>query len=146
MSYPINIAYDTLLYIRTSQHATHCLDLCFSTHLTHTTLTFHALMKHMLASHHKHWYTQKQLSRQILGKHQLMPIYISKKLILCPLQSRRAPVQYYINMQQVVGMSSHRAHTTIVFINNHRITIPYPYTVCVKKWKAAQILMQTLNH
>ncbi|MDO5374938.1 MAG: hypothetical protein Q4F01_01910 [Staphylococcus rostri] len=145
MQFPVTHIFESLLYIRTSQVTGQCLDLCFINHQTHTVLTFQALMKHILASHHKHWYTQKQLAYQALGQHHLTPIFISPKLILCPLQSRRAPIQYFINMQQVIGMSSHKAHTTIIFNSNQRIIVPFPYTFCVKKWKAAQILMQTLN-
>ncbi|MCS4485289.1 hypothetical protein [Staphylococcus americanisciuri] len=145
MTQNLHICYDSLLYIRTSQQLGHCLELHFTTHLTHTTLTFDALVKHILTSHRKSWHTQKQLSSQLLGKQYLTPVYISPKLILCPLQSRRATIQYFINMQQVIGMASQKNGTTIIFTHNRQLNVPYPFTICVKKWKAAQFLMQALD-
>ncbi|AVQ33317.1 hypothetical protein C7J88_03540 [Staphylococcus muscae] len=137
-----NIAFESLLFIKTSHQIDQRLELYFLTHKTHTTLTLSKLMKHILKSHHKHSYTQKELTHQHLGIHHLTPIYISPQLILCPLQSHRAPIQYIINMSHVIGMSSQKSDTIIVFKQNHRITVPYPLTVCLKQWKAAQILSQ----
>ncbi|UXR73186.1 hypothetical protein MUA48_07135 [Staphylococcus sp. IVB6238] len=137
-----NMAFESLLYIKTSQHSNQNLDLYFLTHQTHTSITLSKLIKHILKSHNKHGYTQKELIHQHLGTHHLTPIYISPRLILCPLQSHRAPIQYIINMPRVVGMTSQQSETIIVFKHNHRITVPYPIAVCLKQWKAAQILSQ----
>ncbi|MEM5614217.1 competence protein ComK [Staphylococcus pseudintermedius] len=71
--------------------------------------------------------TQQKIASETLKVHQMIPIFLSKSLILCPLQSQRAAIQYYINVTHVIAASSHQQNTRIHFNNNLSLIVPMPF-------------------
>ncbi|QLK86309.1 competence protein ComK [Staphylococcus sp. 17KM0847] len=146
MSHYLHGAFESLMYIKSSNKPNYRFDIHCTTHHYSIHLTLSDILQHILNAHHKHLKTQQQYAYELLNTYHLVPIYVTSQLVLCPLQSRRASLQYYINMSQVVGMSSQNTDTIIFFPHNESLIVPYPFLFCVKKWKSAQTLIHLMEN
>ncbi|SUK12810.1 comK family protein [Staphylococcus agnetis] len=136
--------FNTLLYFETSCAMTHQLNIQFKHFNLHSSLTMTAFLTSLLQNHHKHYSTQLKLSSEMLNIGQFIPIFITPELILCPLFAKRSTYQVYINMTQVIGMSSIQERTRIIFNNNQHLVVEQSITFCSKKWKESLFLGQLI--
>lgn len=145
MNQPHQNAYNELLYLKTSENIQYQTNIFFRQfHLT-SKLTLKNVLKQILYVYQKDFHTQQLLAREMIHMNHLIPLYISPSIVLSPLQSRRAPIQYYINMSHVIGLTSHKNSTFIHFKNNHTLNVPISFTICLKKWKDAHLLSSLLS-
>ncbi|REH95230.1 hypothetical protein DOS67_07590 [Staphylococcus felis] len=135
-----NNIYENLLYIKTSESHTHRNTLQFYHYHMHSNLSIKDLLKQILLTYQKDLLTQQRIASELVQTHHLIPIFASKSIILCPLQSNRAPVQYFINMNHVISITSLKDKTKFHFKMNHTLIVPIPFTLCLNKWKAAHAL------
>ncbi|MBI5975693.1 competence protein ComK [Staphylococcus canis] len=132
--------FENLLYIKTSEHIESKYLLQFDYYQIHTQMTIKNLLKQILNQYHKELLSQQHLASELIQTHHLVPIFVTDSIILTPLQSGRASLQYYINMYQVVSITSLKTHTKFHFKSNQSLIVPIPYTTCVSKWKSAHHL------
>ena len=70
--------------------------------------------------------------------------FITPQITLFPLKARRAPLQYYINANAIVGIKSNNDQTTIYFENATYIIVDASYTFVYKKWQESITLSHLL--
>jgi len=100
--------------------------------------TVHYLLDtYRLSLHH-----QIKEAKQILKIRKMVPIFINSHITLFPLKAKRAPLQYYINANAIVGIKSHNNKSIIYFENATFIIVDVPYTFVYKKWQESI----TLSH
>lgn len=87
---------------------------------------------------------QTKQAKQILKIRKMVPIFITPQITLFPLKARRAPLQYYINANAIVGIKSNNDQTTIYFENATYIIVDAPYTFVYKKWQESITLSHLL--
>src|SRR5699024_788466 len=87
---------------------------------------------------------QTKQAKQILKIRKMVPIFITPQITLFPLKARRAPLQYYINANAIIGIKSNNDQTTIYFENATFILIDSHYTYLYKKWQVSITLSHIL--
>ena len=65
----------------------------------------------------------------------VIPIYINEETILFPVTQKRAPIKYFINARNIIGIHSSIHTTMIVFEDGTTIELNIPYTLVTKKWQ-----------
>ena len=114
-----------LLYIQTLEGSTIQTKCCFKTY--DMILPFHI----------------KKIVIYYLDK--LVPIYISKDVILFPIKHQRAPIQIYFNAQRIIGLTSSQNKTIITFDNSAQCVVDEPYILVYKKWQESILLAYLIN-
>ncbi|ARJ51952.1 hypothetical protein CD134_04530 [Staphylococcus lutrae] len=131
---------ENILFIKTAQQLNYRTFIQYSTYNQRSQLNLKQYLNHLAYRFHKEIRTQKKQARALLNVSKMVPIFMDLTLILCPLLSQRAPIQYYINMAQVVAASSQRNETCIHFKNNTTLVVPIPLHQFVSQWKDAHML------
>ncbi|MGX8004175.1 competence protein ComK [Staphylococcus hominis] len=91
-------------------------------------------------------YTQQlKLAKRLLSINKLVPIYISKDVILFPIKHQRAPIQIYFNAQRIIGLTSSQNKTIITFDNSAQCVVDEPYILVYKKWQESILLAYLIN-
>ena len=75
------------------------------------------------------------LSKNILNIKKFIPIYINEETILFPVTQKRAPIKYFINARNIIGIHSSIHTTMIVFEDGTTIELNILYTLVTKKWQ-----------
>ncbi|MEJ7540434.1 competence protein ComK [Staphylococcus intermedius] len=132
--------YESILYIKSSETVDYQLVIQHLTHQQTSQMSMKQFIEQLAYQFQRDVRTQQKIASEILKVHQMVPIFLSKSLILCPLQSQRATMQYYINITQVIAVSSHKQNTRIHFYNNLSLIVPMPINQFVRKWKDAYLL------
>ncbi|EGQ3460648.1 hypothetical protein FXV92_09015 [Staphylococcus pseudintermedius] len=132
--------YENILYIKSSESIGHQLVIQHLTHEQRSQMSMKQYIDQLAYQFQRDVRTQQKIASETLKVHQMIPIFLSKSLILCPLQSQRAPIQYYINVTHVIAASSHQQNTRIHFNNNLSLIVPMPLNQFVRKWKDAYLL------
>lgn len=124
-----------LLYFKTyitSQIYTACH---FSNYYVLYPTTMDKALNYIFEIQHLSLNLQIKQAKQTLKIRKFLPLYINNELILFPLNSKRAPIQYYINAMAIIGLKSLQYNTIIYFENNTCIEVKVPYTFVYKKWQ-----------
>ncbi|WP_086427487.1 competence protein ComK [Staphylococcus cornubiensis] len=137
--------YENILYVKSSESLEYELVIQHLTHKQHSHLSMKQYIEQLAFQFQKNVRTQQKIASSALNVHQMIPIFLSKSLILCPLQSQRATIQYYINITQVIAASSHQQATRIHFNNNLSLIVPIPLNQFVRKWKDAYLLTALMS-
>ncbi|EGQ4469964.1 hypothetical protein DMN14_09520 [Staphylococcus pseudintermedius] len=132
--------YENILYIKSSESIGHQLVIQHLTHEQRSQMSMKQYIDQLAYQFQRDVRTQQKIASETLKVHQMIPIFLSKSLILCPLQSQRASIQYYINVTHVIAASSHQQNTRIHFNNNLSLIVPMPLNQFVRKWKDAYLL------
>ncbi|EKI4485107.1 competence protein ComK [Staphylococcus pseudintermedius] len=132
--------YENILYIKSSESIGHQLVIQHLTHEQRSQMSMKQYIDQLAYQFQRDVRTQQKIASETLKVHQMIPIFLSKSLILCPLQSQRAVIQYYINVTHVIAASSHQQNTRIHFNNNLSLIVPMPLNQFVRKWKDAYLL------
>ncbi len=140
----IQYAHETMLYFKTSENIEYPLLIKYVSHTHHSKQSLPRFLNDLALTSQKELRTQKNLSIQLLNTYHLSPFYLNTKLILCPMQPQRAPVQIYINMVQVIAASSYFEQTKVHFEHNITLIVPIPLIQFIKKWKDAMMLSKLL--
>ncbi|NJI00876.1 hypothetical protein GLV88_10380 [Staphylococcus hyicus] len=136
--------FNSLLYVETPLVMTHELNIQFRYFNIHSSMSLTSFLNTLVKSHHKHLNTQIALASNMLNIGQFIPIYISPELIICPLFPKRSTYQVYINMTEVIGLTSMKNRTRIHFKQNHQFIADVSITFCLKKWKECLLLRQLM--
>ncbi|MCE5606824.1 competence protein ComK [Staphylococcus pseudintermedius] len=132
--------YENILYIKSSESIGHQLVIQHLTHEQRSQMSMKQYIDQLAYQFQRDVRTQQKIASETLKVYQMIPIFLSKSLILCPLQSQRATIQYYINVTHVIAASSHQQNTRIHFNNNLSLIVPMPLNQFVRKWKDAYLL------
>ncbi|EGQ1313419.1 competence protein ComK [Staphylococcus pseudintermedius] len=132
--------YENILYIKSSESIGHQLVIQHLTHEQRSQMSMKQYIDQLAYQFQRDVRTQQKIASETLKVHQMIPIFLNKSLILCPLQSQRAAIQYYINVTHVIAASSHQQNTRIHFNNNLSLIVPMPLNQFVRKWKDAYLL------
>ncbi|MDT0815054.1 competence protein ComK [Staphylococcus pseudintermedius] len=132
--------YENILYIKSSESIGHQLVIQHLTHEQRSQMSMKQYIDQLAYQFQRDVRTQQKIASETLKVHQMIPIFLSKSLILCPLQSQRSAIQYYINVTHVIAASSHQQNTRIHFNNNLSLIVPMPLNQFVRKWKDAYLL------
>ncbi|EJO7116063.1 competence protein ComK [Staphylococcus pseudintermedius] len=132
--------YENILYIKSSESIGHQLVIQHLTHEQRSQMSMKQYIDQLAYQFQRDVRTQQKIASETLKVHQMIPIFLSKSLILCPLQSQRAAIQYYINVTHVIAASSHQQNRRIHFNNNLSLIVPMPLNQFVRKWKDAYLL------
>ncbi|EHS7160061.1 competence protein ComK [Staphylococcus pseudintermedius] len=132
--------YENILYIKSSESIGHQLVIQHLTHEQRSQMSMKQYIDQLAYQFQRDVRTQQKIASETLKVHQMIPIFLSKSLILCPLQSQRKAIQYYINVTHVIAASSHQQNTRIHFNNNLSLIVPMPLNQFVRKWKDAYLL------
>ncbi|WP_232772295.1 competence protein ComK [Staphylococcus succinus] len=117
----------------------------FTTHQFTYPSTINNTLHYFLETHQKSYTLQIKQARQILKIRKFVPIYVKKDIILFPLKTQRAPIQYYINAHMITGLKSQGPQTIIFFENGFHITIDSSYMFIYKKWQESLTLSRLLQ-
>ncbi|PCF67903.1 hypothetical protein B5C02_02120 [Staphylococcus pseudintermedius] len=132
--------YENILYIKSSESIGHQLVIQHLTHEQRSQMSMKQYIDQLAYQFQRDVRTQQKIASETLKVYQMIPIFLSKSLILCPLKSQRAAIQYYINVTHVIAASSHHQNTRIHFNNNLSLIVPMPLNQFVRKWKDAYLL------
>ncbi|MCE5604616.1 competence protein ComK [Staphylococcus pseudintermedius] len=132
--------YENILYIKSSESIGHQLVIQHLTHEQRSQMSMKQYIDQLAYQFQRDVRTQQKIASETLKVYQMIPIFLSKSLILCPLQSQRATIQYYINVTHVIAASSHQQNARIHFNNNLSLIVPMPLNQFVRKWKDAYLL------
>ena len=88
--------YENILYIKSSESIGHQLVIQHLTHEQRSQMSMKQYIDQLAYQFQRDVRTQQKIASETLKVHQMIPIFLSKSLILCPLQSQRAAIQYYI--------------------------------------------------
>ena len=99
------------------------------------TLFIYHVHHYLLELHQKSYHNQCMLSKNILNIKKFIPIYINEETILFPVTQKRAPIKYFINARNIIGIHSSIHTTMIVFEDGTTIELNIPYTLVTKKWQ-----------
>jgi len=134
-----------LLYIQTLEGSTIQTKCCFKTY--DMILPFHIkkIVIYYLEQFNKSYTQQLKLAKRLLSINKLVPIYISKDIILFPIKHQRAPIQIYFNAQRIIGLTSSQNKTIITFDNSAQCVVDEPYILVYKKWQESILLAYLIN-
>lgn len=107
----------------------------YTTHQYHYPTSIMPTITYLLETYGLSLSYQTKQAKQILKIRKMVPIFITPQITLFPLKARRAPLQYYINANAIVGIKSNNDQTTIYFENATFIIVDAPYTFVYKKWQ-----------
>ncbi|EKU50289.1 competence protein ComK [Staphylococcus massiliensis] len=133
----------SLLYFTTSYSQDFQFDLYYmqQPQPVQVDMTHVNLLNMLLHKHQKSLKTQKAIAKQILNINKLLPIFVHNDLLLLPLFAKRSPINTYINLCNVVGLSQQSTNeTTIHFKGNVQLSVNLPYQLLSKKWKEGLML------
>lgn len=140
-----NFSTHELLYIKTST-SDHLSTDCVYTHYSYSLPnSIHKVLNYYLKLHFKTLELQTLYAKRILKINKLIPIYINPQVILFPIKQKRAPIQYYINARQIIGINVKRDVTVINFNNAIALEVDEPYTLVIKKCQESLILGQLIT-
>lgn len=132
--------YENILYIKSSESIGHQLVIQHLTHEQRSQMSMKQYIDQLAYQFQRDVRTQQKNCERDVESTSNDPDILSKSLILCPLQSQRAAIQYYINVTHVIAASSHQQNTRIHFNNNLSLIVPMPLNQFVRKWKDAYLL------
>ncbi|WP_251519718.1 MULTISPECIES: competence protein ComK [Staphylococcus] len=122
------------------------LTLCqFTTHQFTYPTTITRTLKYFLETYQLSFDLQCKKAKQLLKIRKLVPLVVSKDIILFPVKTQRAPLQYYINAAAITGITSKGNQTYIFFENTTYIILDVPYTLVYKKWQESLTLSHLLT-
>ena len=116
----------------------------YTTHQFHYPTSIMPTITYLLETYGLSLSYQTKQAKQILKIRKMVPIFITPQITLFPLKARRAPLQYYINANAIVGIKSNNNQTTIYFENATFIIVDAPYTFVYKKWQESITLSHLL--
>ncbi|MCI2941679.1 competence protein ComK [Staphylococcus cohnii] len=116
----------------------------YTTHQFHYPTSIMPTITYLLETYGLSLSYQTKQAKQILKIRKMVPIFITPQITLFPLKARRAPLQYYINANAIVGIKSNNDQTTIYFENATYIIVDAPYTFVYKKWQESITLSHLL--
>lgn len=116
----------------------------YTTHQFHHPTSIMPTITYLLETYGLSLSYQTKQAKQILKIRKMVPIFITPQITLFPLKARRAPLQYYINANAIVGIKSNNDQTTIYFENATFILVDAPYTFVYKKWQESITLSHLL--
>lgn len=116
----------------------------YTTHQYHYPTSIMPTITYLLETYGLSLSYQTKQAKQILKIRKMVPIFITPQITLFPLKARRAPLQYYINANAIVGIKSNNDQTTIYFENATFIIVDAPYTFVYKKWQESITLSHLL--
>lgn len=116
----------------------------YTTHQFHYPTSIMPTITYLLETYVLSLSYQTKQAKQILKIRKMVPIFITPQITLFPLKARRAPLQYYINANAIVGIKSNNDQTTIYFENATFIIVDAPYTFVYKKWQESITLSHLL--
>lgn len=116
----------------------------YTTHQFHYPTSIMPTITYLLETYGLSLSHQTKQAKQILKIRKMVPIFITPQITLFPLKARRAPLQYYINANAIVGIKSNNDQTTIYFENATFIIVDAPYTFVYKKWQESITLSHLL--
>ena len=116
----------------------------YTTHQFHYPTSIMPTITYLLETYGLSLSNQTKQAKQILKIRKMVPIFITPQITLFPLKARRAPLQYYINANAIVGIKSNNDQTTIYFENATFIIVDAPYTFVYKKWQESITLSHLL--
>lgn len=137
--------YEHLLYFKTSQQLNYPTLIQHMNYSQQSHLSIKQYLQQLAYQFQKDIRLQQHIARSILNTTKRVPIYIHPSIVLSPLQSQRAPIQYYVNMVEVIAASSQVNATRIHFKNNTSLIAPIPLSQFVNQWKDAQLLSSLLQ-
>lgn len=85
--------YENILYIKSSESIGHQLVIQHLTHEQRSQMSMKQYIDQLAYQFQRDVRTQQKIASETLKVHQMIPIFLSKSLILCPLQSQRAAIQ-----------------------------------------------------
>ena len=116
----------------------------YTTHQFHYPTSIMPTLTYLLETYGLSLSYQTKQAKQVLKIRKMVPIFINPDITLFPLKARRAPLQYYINANAIVGIKSNNEQTTIYFENATFIIVDAPYTFVYKKWQESITLSHLL--
>ncbi|MGY3480617.1 MULTISPECIES: competence protein ComK [Staphylococcus] len=116
----------------------------YTTHQFHYPTSIMPTITYLLETYGLSLSNQTKQAKQILKIRKMVPIFITPQITLFPIKARRAPLQYYINANAIVGIKSNNNQTTIYFENATFIIVDAPYTFVYKKWQESITLSHLL--
>ncbi|WIL70646.1 competence protein ComK [Staphylococcus cohnii] len=116
----------------------------YTTHQFHYPTSIMPTITYLLETYGLSLSYQTKQAKQILKIRKMVAIFITPQITLFPLKARRAPLQYYINANAIVGIKSNNDQTTIYFENATFIIVDAPYTFVYKKWQESITLSHLL--
>ncbi|MGW9816619.1 competence protein ComK [Staphylococcus cohnii] len=116
----------------------------YTTHQFHYPTSIMPTITYLLETYGLSLSYQTKQAKQILKIRKMVPIFITPQITLFPLKARRAPLQYYINANAIVGIKSNNDQTTIYFENATYIIVDASYTFVYKKWQESITLSHLL--
>ena len=116
----------------------------YTTHQFHYPTSIMPTLTYLLETYGLSLSYQTKQAKQVLKIRKMVPIFINPDITLFPLKARRAPLQYYINANAIVGIKSNNEQTTIYFENATFIFVYAPYTFVYKKWQESITLSHLL--
>jgi len=116
----------------------------YTTHQFHYPTSIMPTITYLLETYGLSLSNQTKQAKQILKIRKMVPIFITPQITLFPIKARRAPLQYYINANAIVGIKSNNDQTTIYFENATFIIVDAPYTFVYKKWQESITLSHLL--
>ena len=116
----------------------------YTTHQFHYPTSIMPTLTYLLETYGLSLSYQTKQAKQILKIRKMVAIFITPQITLFPLKARRAPLQYYINANAIVGIKSNNDQTTIYFENATFIIVDAPYTFVYKKWQESITLSHLL--
>ena len=116
----------------------------YTTHQFHYPTSIMPTITYLLETYGLSLSYQTKQAKQILRIRKMVAIFITPQITLFPLKARRAPLQYYINANAIVGIKSNNDQTTIYFENATFIIVDAPYTFVYKKWQESITLSHLL--
>ncbi|EKS37977.1 competence protein ComK [Staphylococcus epidermidis] len=129
------ISTHSLLYIQTAFSTNVETYIQYEHYAIHLPCTPEKTLHYLLELHQKSYHNQCMLSKNILNIKKFIPIYINEETILFPVTQKRAPIKYFINARNIIGIHSSIHTTMIVFENGTTIELNIPYTLVTKKWQ-----------
>lgn len=116
----------------------------YTTHQFHYPTSIMPTLTYLLETYGLSLSYQTKQAKQVSKIRKMVPIFINPDITLFPLKARRAPLQYYINANAIVGIKSNNEQTTIYFENATFIIVDAPYTFVYKKWQESITLSHLL--
>ncbi len=129
------ISTHSLLYIQTAFSTNVETYIQYEHYAIHLPCTPEKTLHYLLELHQKSYHNQCMLSKNILNIKKFIPIYINEETILFPVTQKRAPIKYFINARNIIGIHSSIHTTMIVFEDGTTIELNIPYTLVTKKWQ-----------
>ena len=138
------ISTHSLLYIQTAFSTNVETYIQYEHYAIHLPCTPEKTLHYLLELHQKSYHNQCMLSKNILNIKKFIPIYINEETILFPVTQKRAPIKYFINARNIIGIHSSIHTTMIVFEDGTTIELNIPYTLVTKKYHRENYLLLNL--